>query len=121
MENGQLEIPPARGFLAWATRVPGRIRSAYVLLAALASAKATVVKVGQEEGGFVFYVSGDQSRLQLPLRFSSKIENVAVYSASASATYSQSEMNAVMDQLEALTTKQNALLDALESNGINKA
>ena len=102
---------------------PSPVRDAFSLLNALAQIEVHIVPPGNGAaiGPRQQAIKGDPPSLvlPLPLKFAQPISAADSYAATASGTYSQAQVQALMTQVTSLTTQLNLLLAALRSTGQN--
>lgn len=84
-------------------------RDEYVLVSAISALNGSIKPIESDQG----------RTIPLPLKFSTTLQNTPTYTGTAGAGYVQATIQALMDQVTALTNKQNALLAQLRLTGQN--
>lgn len=108
------------GVIAWFQANPEAVNEVIDFVNKMRAAKVRLISTASAQTAGNALVEGDQNLIiVVPLAFSAVQSNVANYSGTAGSSYSQSQTQALMTQVAALTTAFNALLQQLRNTGQN--
>lgn len=110
-----IPVPPQGAALPWMMENPRVITDAIQLLNKVATAKTAFAVASTRTGGNAgaFIISDEDAALALPILWTGGVpENATSYSATANANYSSTQIQALMNQVSALTNTVNAILSA---------
>lgn len=110
--SGPIQIPSS-GVFQWALNNPDAPKEAVALLNKIATCEISLVDSSSSRSGEALVISDQNALLVLPILWAGGVaENIASYSATMDASYSQAQIQALSNHVSTLTTLVNSMLDA---------
>jgi len=119
--SADLPVPATgQGVYSFNRKNPGAMKSAMDTINKLKAMDVRLVSaINPVPGPITLIESPDNITLPLPLKFSASIADPSSYTATANGTYNQAQIQALMDQVTALTATVTSLTTQLTLTGQN--